>query len=49
MNYGTLTNLTYAEEKPVKTKIGAGATLHQWSDRLAYTIVDVKKLCPYNS
>lgn len=43
MNYGTLTNLVYSEEKPVEPKIGDGATLLCWSDRHAYTIVDVKK------
>jgi hypothetical protein len=43
MNYGTLTNLIYAEDKAIEPKIGDGATLLHWSDRHAYTIVDVKK------
>lgn len=43
MNYGTLTNLVYAENKSPEPKIGDGATLLCWSDRRAYTIVDVKK------
>lgn len=43
MIYGTLTNLVYAEDKSPKPKIGDGATLICWSDRRAYTIVDVNK------
>lgn len=43
MTYGTLTNLVYAEDKSPAPKIGDGATLICWSDRHAYTIVDVKK------
>ena len=43
MNYGTLTNLVYAEDKSSEPEIGGGATLLCWSDRKAYTIVDVKK------
>jgi hypothetical protein len=43
MKYGTLTNLVYAEDKPVEPKVGDGATLIHWSDRHAYTIVEVKK------
>lgn len=43
MNYGTLTNLVYAENKSYEPKIGDGATLICWSDRRAYTVIDVKK------
>ncbi|AUD02432.1 hypothetical protein [Spirosoma pollinicola] len=43
MTYGTLTNLVYAESKPADPKIGDGATLILWSDRQAFTVVDVKK------
>ena len=43
MKYGTLTNLIYAEDESPAPKIGDGATLICWSDRRAYTIVDVKK------
>ena len=43
MKYGTLTNLVYAESTNPKPKVGDGATLLLWSDRMAYTIVDVKK------
>lgn len=43
MKYGTLTNLIYSEYKDYEPKIGDGATLICWSDRMAYTIVDVKK------
>lgn len=43
MKYGTLTNLVYAEDKSPAPKVGDGATLICWSDRRAYTIVDVKK------
>lgn len=43
MTYGTLTNLVYAEDKSPAPKVGDGATLICWSDRRAYTIVDVKK------
>ncbi|GAB4008951.1 hypothetical protein GCM10028808_16090 [Spirosoma migulaei] len=43
MKYGTLTNLIYAEGKTVEPKIGDGATLLQWSDRHAYTVIEVKK------
>jgi len=43
MTYGTLTNLVYAEDKLPEPKIGDGATLICWSDRRAYTIIDVKK------
>lgn len=43
MNYGTLTNLVYAEDKSPEPKIGAGATLLLWSDRHAYTVIEVKK------
>ena len=43
MTYGTLTNLIYSENKSPEPKIGDGATLLCWSDRHAYTIVDVKK------
>ena len=43
MTYGTLTNLIYAENKASKPKIGDGATLILWSDRQAYTVLEVKK------
>jgi hypothetical protein len=43
MNYGTLTNLVYAENKSPEPKIGDGATLICWSDRRAYTVVSIKK------
>lgn len=43
MNYGTLTNLVYSEDKPAELKVGDGATLLQWSDRHAYTVVEIKK------
>lgn len=43
MKYGTLTDLVYAEDKSLEPKVGNGATLIFWSDRRAYTIVDVKK------
>ncbi|AKD53532.1 hypothetical protein [Spirosoma radiotolerans] len=43
MNYGTLTNLIYAEDKPADPKIGDGATLLQWSNRHACTVIEVKK------
>ncbi|WP_020606399.1 hypothetical protein [Spirosoma spitsbergense] len=43
MKYGTLTNLVYAEGGTSEPKIGDGATLLCWSDRHAYTIVEIKK------
>ena len=43
MTYGTLTNLVYSENKSPKPKIGDGATLLLWSDRHAYTVIEVKK------
>ncbi|WP_338872499.1 hypothetical protein WBJ53_28120 [Spirosoma sp. SC4-14] len=43
MTYGTLTNQLYATAEPGKPKIGDGATLILWSDRQAYTVIDVKK------
>ncbi|MCY7358049.1 MAG: hypothetical protein LH609_11440 [Rudanella sp.] len=43
MTFGTLTNLIYSEEKTTEPKIGDGATLILWSDRQAYTILEVKK------
>lgn len=43
MNYGTLTNLVYSESTAIEPKAGDGATLLQWSDRHAYTVVEVKK------
>jgi len=43
MKYGTLTNLIYSEDKTAEPKVGDGATLLHWSDRHAYTIVEVKK------
>lgn len=43
MKYGTLTNLVYADYKSPEPKIGDGATLLCWSDRHAYTIVEIKK------
>jgi hypothetical protein len=43
MKYGTLTNLVYAEYKSPEPKIRDGATLLHWSDRHAYTVVEIKK------
>ena len=43
MTYGTLTNKLYATTTPIQPKIGDGATLILWSDRQAYTVIDVKK------
>lgn len=43
MNYGTLTNLIYADSQPTEPKPGDGATLICWSDRRAYTVVGVRK------
>lgn len=43
MKYGALINLVYAEVRSPAPKVGDGATLICWSDRHAYTTVDVKK------
>jgi len=41
MKYGTLTNEIFANEEPEKPKVGDGATLILWSDRHAYTIMEI--------
>jgi hypothetical protein len=41
MQYGSLFNLLQAESAQREPQIGDGATYLAWSDRYAYTIVDV--------
>jgi hypothetical protein len=41
MKYGTLTNKIFANEESAKPEVGNGATLILWSDRHAYTVVEV--------
>lgn len=43
MTYGSLSNQLLATVPPRQTQSGDGATLILWSDRHAYTVIDVKK------
>jgi hypothetical protein len=44
MKYGSLQNVMYADSKSsIKPEVGMGATLIMWTDRHAYTIIEVSK------
>lgn len=45
MTYGNLTNQLLATVAICQPQVGDGATLVLWSDRQAYTVIEVKKSC----
>lgn len=42
MAYGSFQNMMYAGAKPKTPEVGDGATLVMWTDRYAYTVVEVE-------
>jgi hypothetical protein len=42
MKYGTVNNLIMGDTKSDAPSVGMGATELKWSDRVAYTIVEIK-------
>jgi len=45
MTHGNFSNQLLATVAPSVPKVGDGATLILWSDRQAFTVIDVKKTC----
>lgn len=41
MKYGSLYNMLLSQKEPATPKVGDGATKLGWSDRRAYTVVEV--------